>query len=168
MTKLADALEGGHSGWRGVPYLRIDGDTDSCERLEVLAERWPGMPACSSRQIASPQRLSFACQYLLSCSDADQKPRCCSQLWTCIACISPSPAGDHTDNLAIAGCATESVECETMSPVALPQIVRRFATDPRIKVALLSVTAAGTGLDFSAASHVVFAELPHEVQTRRP
>ena len=44
------------------------------------------------------------------------------------------------------------------------QIVRRFATDPRIKVALLSVTAAGTGLDFSAASHVVFAELPHEVR----
>ena len=36
MTKLADALEGGHSTWRGVPYLRIDGDTDSCERLEVL------------------------------------------------------------------------------------------------------------------------------------
>lgn len=36
MTKLADALEGGHSGWRGVPYLRIDGDTDSLERFEVL------------------------------------------------------------------------------------------------------------------------------------
>ncbi len=44
------------------------------------------------------------------------------------------------------------------------QIVRRFATDPRLKVALLSVTAAGTGLDISAASHVVFAELPHEVR----
>ncbi len=40
MTKLADALEGGHSGWRGVPYLRIDGDTDSSERLEVLL-RYP-------------------------------------------------------------------------------------------------------------------------------
>jgi hypothetical protein len=36
MAKLADALEGGHSGWRGVPYVRIDGDTDSRERLEVL------------------------------------------------------------------------------------------------------------------------------------
>ena len=44
--------------------------------------------------------------------------------------------------------------------------MRRFATDQRIKVALLSVTAAGTGLDFSAASHVVFAELPHEVRLR--
>ena len=44
----------------------------------------------------------------------------------------------------------------------LTQIVQRFATDPRVRVALLSVTAAGTGLDFSAASHVVFAELPHE------
>ena len=46
----------------------------------------------------------------------------------------------------------------------MPQIVQRFATDPRVRVALLSVTAAGTGLDFSAASHVVFAELPHEVR----
>ncbi len=36
MTKLADALEGGHSSWRGVPYVRIDGDTDSSERLEVM------------------------------------------------------------------------------------------------------------------------------------
>ena len=36
MAKLADALEGSHSGWRGVPYVRIDGDTDSRERLEVL------------------------------------------------------------------------------------------------------------------------------------
>ena len=45
MTKLADALEGGHSGWRGVPYVRIDGDTDSRERLEVL-QRNPAIFRC--------------------------------------------------------------------------------------------------------------------------
>jgi hypothetical protein len=33
----------------------------------------------------------------------------------------------------------------------------RFRADPRVRVALLSVTAAGVGLDFSCASVVVFA-----------
>ncbi|PSC75396.1 DNA annealing helicase and endonuclease ZRANB3 [Micractinium conductrix] len=41
--------------------------------------------------------------------------------------------------------------------------VRRFSSDAAIRVALLSVAAAGVGLDFSAASVVVFAELPDEV-----
>ncbi|PRW44334.1 DNA annealing helicase and endonuclease ZRANB3 [Chlorella sorokiniana] len=41
--------------------------------------------------------------------------------------------------------------------------VRRFASDASVRVALLSVTAAGVGLDFSSASVVVFAELPDEV-----
>ncbi|KAK9843831.1 hypothetical protein WJX81_008228 [Elliptochloris bilobata] len=40
---------------------------------------------------------------------------------------------------------------------------RRFRDDPAVRMALLSITAAGTGLDFSAASAVVFAELPDEV-----
>ena len=40
---------------------------------------------------------------------------------------------------------------------------RRFRDDPAVRVALLSITAAGTGLDFSAASGVVFVELPDEV-----
>lgn len=35
--------------------------------------------------------------------------------------------------------------------------VRRFHSDASVRVALLSVTAAGVGLDFSAASVVVFA-----------
>lgn len=35
--------------------------------------------------------------------------------------------------------------------------VRRFASDASVRVALLSVTAAGVGLDFSSASVVVFA-----------
>ena len=38
--------------------------------------------------------------------------------------------------------------------------VSSFSRDPHVRCALLSVRAAGTGLDFSAASAVVFAELP--------
>ena len=34
MSQLANALEGtsGKEGWTGVPYVRIDGDTDSRDR----------------------------------------------------------------------------------------------------------------------------------------
>ena len=39
------------------------------------------------------------------------------------------------------------------------QLVRQFQTDPETRVALLSIMAAGTGLTFTAGSHVVFAEL---------
>ena len=35
MNKLADALEGGSGSWQGVSYLRIDGVTDSRDRLQV-------------------------------------------------------------------------------------------------------------------------------------
>lgn len=35
MNKLASALEGGTGSWQGVPYLRIDGATDSRDRLQV-------------------------------------------------------------------------------------------------------------------------------------
>ncbi|EFJ47804.1 hypothetical protein VOLCADRAFT_91788 [Volvox carteri f. nagariensis] len=41
--------------------------------------------------------------------------------------------------------------------------VMRFRDDPTVRVALLSITAAAVGLDFSAASAVVFVELPNEV-----
>ena len=37
------------------------------------------------------------------------------------------------------------------------QAAARFRADPAVRVALLSVTAAGVGLDFSCASAVVFA-----------
>ena len=40
--------------------------------------------------------------------------------------------------------------------------VSRFRSDPRVSAALLSVTAAGVGLDFASARSVVFAELPDE------
>ncbi|KAK9866369.1 hypothetical protein WJX84_005962 [Apatococcus fuscideae] len=41
--------------------------------------------------------------------------------------------------------------------------VAQFRDDPGVQVALLSVTAAGIGLDFSSASAVVFVELPQEI-----
>jgi hypothetical protein len=45
--------------------------------------------------------------------------------------------------------------------------VERFRADARVRAALLSVTAAGVGLDFSAASAVAFVELPAEVSMVR-
>lgn len=44
-------------------------------------------------------------------------------------------------------------------PIKRDQNVRQFQDDVDCKVALLSITAAGTGLTLTAASHVVMAEL---------
>ncbi|XP_069791239.1 DNA annealing helicase and endonuclease ZRANB3 isoform X2 [Narcine bancroftii] len=39
------------------------------------------------------------------------------------------------------------------------RFVNQFQNDPKVKVAILSIQAAGQGLTFTAATHVVFAEL---------
>jgi hypothetical protein len=52
-------------------------------------------------------------------------------------------------------------------PLQRRQAVRTFADDPRVRVALLSITAACVGLNFCSASVVVFVELPHEVMLHR-
>ncbi|KAK9812930.1 hypothetical protein WJX72_005929 [[Myrmecia] bisecta] len=64
-----------------------------------------------------------------------------------------------------AGIAYVRIEGAT-DPVERRLAVQRFRDDPSVRVALLSVTAAGTGLDFSAASAVVFAELPRDAEDR--
>ncbi len=46
------------------------------------------------------------------------------------------------------------------------EAVKRFRSDPSVRVAVLSITATAVGLDFSSASVVVFVELPHEVNRR--
>ncbi|GAX84585.1 hypothetical protein CEUSTIGMA_g12006.t1 [Chlamydomonas eustigma] len=51
--------------------------------------------------------------------------------------------------------------------MARRQAVRKFRSSPKVRVALLSITAAAVGLDFSSASSVVFAELPSEVSLVR-
>eukprot|EP00798_Chlamydomonas_sp_ICE-L_P014800 gene14800-20855_t len=48
-------------------------------------------------------------------------------------------------------------------PGARRMAVNKFRDDPSIRVALLSITAAAVGLDFSRASVVVFVELPNEL-----
>lgn len=38
-------------------------------------------------------------------------------------------------------------------------LVKNFQSDPNCRVAVLSITAAGTGINLTAASLVIFAEL---------
>mmetsp|Transcript_14620 Transcript_14620/g.31495 ORF Transcript_14620/g.31495 Transcript_14620/m.31495 type:complete len:1097 (+) Transcript_14620:143-3433(+) len=47
----------------------------------------------------------------------------------------------------------------TVSPAERASRVRKFQTQGRVRVAILSVTAAGVGLTLTAASSVIFAEL---------
>jgi hypothetical protein len=110
MAKLSNALEGGASGGASVPFVRIDGATDSRDRLEVC------LSVCRCERVRS-------------------------------------------DLSAVGG----SLAIRLNVCLSIRQATRRFRDDAAIRVALLSVTAAGTGLDFSSASHVVFAELPPEV-----
>ena len=60
-------------------------------------------------------------------------------------------------------CASCTARAEPGSSPALLPLRFRPSDDPRVRVALLSITAAAVGLDFSSASAVVFVELPNEV-----
>ena len=73
-------------------------------------------------------------------------------------------AGGDRDGGCDGDAALGYVRIDGSTPALLRQdLVRKFRSDPECKCALLSVTAAGVGLDFSAARIVVFAELPREV-----
>lgn len=96
-----------------MAFTRIDGSTDSCDRLLVPC---------------------FACQFF----------------WFLDIYVEQQPTRMTISTICIANL----------------QITQRFKNEPALRVALLSVTAAGTGLDFSAASLVVFAELPSEVKVK--
>ncbi|CAI5479109.1 unnamed protein product [Closterium sp. Yama58-4] len=48
----------------------------------------------------------------------------------------------------------------TTPPLERAEAVKRFATEPQVRVAIVGVTAGGVGLDFSAAQTIVFAEIP--------
>ncbi|GJP85186.1 hypothetical protein CLOP_g15294 [Closterium sp. NIES-67] len=48
----------------------------------------------------------------------------------------------------------------TTPPLERAEAVKRFVTEPQVRVAIVGVTAGGVGLDFSAAQTIVFAEIP--------
>ena len=70
---------------------------------------------------------------------------------------------DHLQSKALEGNA-DYVRIDGSTPSLLRQdYVTKFNSSPSCRCALLSLTAAGVGLDFSSAQIVVFAELPREV-----
>eukprot|EP00890_Picochlorum_soloecismus_P004235 jgi/Picsp_1/4812/NSC_02180-R1_zinc finger ran-binding domain-containing protein 3-like len=73
-----------------------------------------------------------------------------------------SPEASDNDKQAI----YVRIDGDTL-PESRRDAVLNFKENPKIRVALLSVTAAGTGLDFSSASLVVFFELPSEASLVR-
>jgi len=58
----------------------------------------------------------------------------------------------------VAGVYTIRIDGSTKGPVR-EKAVKRFQEDPSVKVAILSITAAGTGITLTAANKVIFAEL---------
>lgn len=70
MSRLANALEGsqGREGWAGVPYVRIDGDTDGRDR-QAACLRFSEDP---SIRVALLSITAAGERYLHS-------PECCSQ-----------------------------------------------------------------------------------------
>lgn len=73
-----------------------------------------------------------------------------------------SPEASNTDKQAL----YVRIDGDTL-PESRRDAVLSFKENPQIRVALLSITAAGTGLDFSTASFVVFFELPSEASLVR-
>lgn len=90
MSKLANALEGGPSkeGWGGVPYVRIDGDTDSRDRrtaclqfkedpvvrVALLSITAAGTSHCYSQEVPTVLLTTMP-----NCVAHNRSPLCCSQ-----------------------------------------------------------------------------------------
>ena len=67
---------------------------------------------------------------------------------------------DTVDQRLLAKCPDSHIRIDGGVPPAIrTQLVRKFQTCARVRVALLSMTAAGVGLTLTAASTVLFAEL---------
>lgn len=67
---------------------------------------------------------------------------------------------DTVDQRLLAKCPNSHIRIDgSVAPALRTQLVRKFQTCSRVRVALLSMTAAGVGLTMTAASTVLFAEL---------
>ena len=70
---------------------------------------------------------------------------------------------DELQSGPIERCGVGFVRIDGTVPAAERQeLVARFRSDPAVRVAILGIKSASTGLDFSSASAVVFAEIPEE------
>jgi len=150
MARLAAALDGdGGSGrgWAGVPFVAIDGSTDAVDRR--CAARRPGASSTErARRTDAGQRACCAAGVALRCATSPHAGPC-TRMRAASSGAAPLPLS--------------AAKPLTRRPRGARSACARFRDDRAVRVALLSVTAAGTGLDFSAASAVVFAELPDEV-----
>jgi SWI/SNF-related matrix-associated actin-dependent regulator of chromatin subfamily A-like protein 1 len=67
---------------------------------------------------------------------------------------------DRMDQVLLSKCPNAHIRIDgSVPPAVRAQLVRKFQTCARVRIALLSITAAGVGLTLTAASTVLFAEL---------